>query len=129
MSWLFEHQPEWVHSCPGSTGRGWRDLLAARRRKRFSDPRAWTLLATVLGSAMAFIDASVVNVALPTIGRDLELGLAGRQWVFLSYSLALASFYLVGGAAGDRFGHRRGFLPPAAPFAPPSAPAGGGPPP
>src|SRR6185437_5855637 len=58
---------------------------------------------------MAFVDASVVNVALPTIGRDLGLGLAGRQWVFLSYSLALASLYLVGGAAGDRYGHKRVF--------------------
>ena len=76
---------------------------------------------------MAFIDASVVNVALPTIGRDLELGLAGRQWVFLSYSLALASFYLVGGAAGDRFGHRRVFLAAVAAFALASALAGAAP--
>ena len=58
---------------------------------------------------MALIDASVVNIALPTIGRDLDMGLAGRQWVFLSYSLALASLYLVGGASGDRYGHRRVF--------------------
>jgi EmrB/QacA subfamily drug resistance transporter len=109
VTWLSEHQPEWAGACPGarelSWGRPWKTLT----HNRTFDRRTWTLVATVLGSAMAFIDASVVNVALPTIGRDLGLGLAGRQWVFLSYSLALASLYLVGGATGDRFGHRRAF--------------------
>src|SRR5919204_1292248 len=117
VSWLFEHQPEWVHGCPGRTGRDWRDLLPARARARLGHPRVWTLVATVLGSSMAFIDASVVNVALPTIGRDLQLGLSGREWIFLSYSLALASLYLVGGAAGDRLGQRRGVLARGVPVA------------
>jgi EmrB/QacA subfamily drug resistance transporter len=72
--------------------------------------RTWILVATILGSSMAFVDATVVNVALPAIGRDLGLGLAGRQWVFLSYSLALASLYLLAGALGDRLGRQRVFL-------------------
>ena len=72
--------------------------------------RRLTLAATILGSSLAFIDASVVIVALPTIERDLDLGLTGEQWIFLAYSLALAALYLVGGALGDRFGRRRVFF-------------------
>jgi EmrB/QacA subfamily drug resistance transporter len=72
--------------------------------------RSLVLVATVLGSSMAFVDATVVNVALPTIGRDLGLGLAGRQWVFLAYSLPLASLYLTAGGIADRLGRRRVFL-------------------
>src|SRR4051812_10297554 len=59
---------------------------------------------------MAFVDATVVNVALPTIGRELDLGLAGRQWVFLAYSLPLASLYLPAGGLAARLGRRRIFL-------------------
>lgn len=66
-------------------------------------------MAAALGSSLAFIDASAVIVALPTIQKALKLGLSGEQWVFLSYSLALASLYLVGGALGDRWGHRKMF--------------------
>jgi EmrB/QacA subfamily drug resistance transporter len=69
-----------------------------------------TLVATILGSSLAFIDATVVFVALPTIERDLELGLTGEQWIFLSYSLSLAALYLVGGAVGDRYGRRNTFI-------------------
>jgi len=72
--------------------------------------RQLTLAATVIGSSLAFIDATVVIVALPTIERDLELGLSGQQWVFLSYSLALAALYLVAGAVGDRRGRRETFV-------------------
>ena len=53
---------------------------------------------------MTFIDGTVVNIALPTIGRDLDAGLAAQQWIMLSYSLAVASLYIVSGALGDRFG-------------------------
>ncbi len=77
--------------------------LTLERRKTL------TLVATVLGSSLAFIDATVVIVALPTIEDDLGIGLSGQQWVFLSYSLALASLYLVGGAIGDRYGRRTTF--------------------
>jgi EmrB/QacA subfamily drug resistance transporter len=80
-------------------------------------PRALTLGATVIGSSLAFIDATVVIVALPTIERDLDLGLSGQQWVFLSYSLALAALYLVAGAIGDRRGRREIFVVGVAGFA------------
>jgi len=79
--------------------------------------RRLVLAATILGSSMAFVDAGVVNVALPRIGQDLGLGLAGRQWVFLSYSLALASLYLIAGAVGDRCGQRQVFILSAIGFA------------
>jgi EmrB/QacA subfamily drug resistance transporter len=80
-------------------------------------PRALTLGATAIGSSLAFIDATVVIVALPTIERDLDLGLSGQQWVFLSYSLALAALYLVAGAVGDRWGRRETFVVGVAGFA------------
>jgi MFS family permease len=77
----------------------------------WSEPRArWTLLATVLGSGMAFLDATVVNIALPAIGSDLGADAAGLQWTVNAYTLTLASFILLGGSAGDRFGRRRVFL-------------------
>jgi EmrB/QacA subfamily drug resistance transporter len=79
--------------------------------------RELTLGATVIGSSLAFIDATVVIVALPTIERDLDLGLSGQQWVFLSYSLALAALYLVAGAVGDRRGRRETFIVGVAGFA------------
>jgi EmrB/QacA subfamily drug resistance transporter len=72
-------------------------------------PRQYTLAATALGSSLAFIDATAVIIALPTIQKSLHFGLAGEQWVFLSYSLALASLYLIGGSLGDRYGHRQIF--------------------
>jgi hypothetical protein len=70
----------------------------------------WVLLATVLGSGIAFLDATVVNVALPTIGRELHASVAGLQWIVNGYTLTLASLILIGGSLGDRFGRRRMFL-------------------
>jgi len=70
----------------------------------------WVVLATVLASGMAMLDATAVNVALPAIGRDLGAGLAGLQWTLSGYTLALASLILLGGALGDRYGRRRVFL-------------------
>lgn len=64
------------------------------------------LTTTVLGSGIALLDSTIVNVALPTIGRDLEADLAGLQWVVNAYALTLASFILLGGSLGDRFGRR-----------------------
>jgi EmrB/QacA subfamily drug resistance transporter len=66
-----------------------------------------TLVATILGSTVVFLDATVVNVALPAIGDDLGAGLAGQQWVLESYMLALVALILVGGSLGDQFGRRR----------------------
>ena len=79
--------------------------------------RQLTLAATVIGSSLAFIDATVVIVALPTIEEDLDLGLSGQQWVLLSYSLALAALYLVAGAIGDQRGRRETFVAGVAGFA------------
>jgi EmrB/QacA subfamily drug resistance transporter len=70
----------------------------------------WTLVAAVLGSSMAFLDGTVVNVALPAIQRDLQATASQAQWVIESYSLFLAALLLVGGALGDRFGRRRVFM-------------------
>jgi EmrB/QacA subfamily drug resistance transporter len=68
------------------------------------------LVGTVLGSALAMLDGSVVNIALPHIGRDLDAPLGGLQWTVNGYLLPLAAFVLIGGALGDRFGRRRTFL-------------------
>ncbi|MGH9265070.1 MAG: MFS transporter [Acidimicrobiales bacterium] len=69
----------------------------------------WVLLATVLGSGMAFLDGTVVNVALPAIGRDFDAGLSGLQWTIDAYLLTLGALLLLGGALGDRYGRRRVF--------------------
>ncbi|MGH8504113.1 MAG: MFS transporter [Gammaproteobacteria bacterium] len=71
--------------------------------------RPWVLAATILGSSMAFIDGSVVNVALPAIAADLSASVVDMQWVVNAYALLLASLILVAGVAGDRFGRRRVF--------------------
>lgn len=81
--------------------------------------RRLTLAATVLGSSMAYVTA--INVAVPAIGADLDIDLGGQQWVVLSYSLALASLYLVAGALGDRLGRRKMFMVGATAFAAASA--------
>jgi EmrB/QacA subfamily drug resistance transporter len=72
--------------------------------------RMLTLFATALGSALAFLDTTIVIVALPRMEEDLGLGLTGQQWVILSYSLSLSAFYLIGGAIGDRVGLRTTFI-------------------
>ncbi len=69
-----------------------------------------TLVATILGSTIVFLDATVVNVALPAISDDLDTGLADQQWVVEAYLLALVSLLLVGGSLGDQFGRRRIFV-------------------
>src|SRR5262245_40733388 len=77
----------------------------------------WVLAATILGSSLAFIDGTVVNVALPALQRELGADLAGVQWAVESYALFLAALLLAGGAAGDRFGRRRIFIAGVAVFA------------
>lgn len=69
----------------------------------------WVLVATILGSSLSFIDGTVVNVALPTIQRELHASVADVQWVVEAYALFLAALLLAGGALGDRFGRRRVF--------------------
>jgi MFS family permease len=70
----------------------------------------WVLAATILGSSLAFIDGTVVNVALPALQRDLQATVIGVQWVVEAYSLLLAALLLVGGSLGDRYGRRRIFV-------------------
>ncbi|HKB31128.1 MAG TPA: MFS transporter [Streptosporangiaceae bacterium] len=70
----------------------------------------WVLLATVLGSSMAMLDGTVVNIALPTIGKSLGASLAGLQWTVNAYTLTLAGLILLGGSLGDRLGRRRVFV-------------------
>ncbi len=70
----------------------------------------WVLTATIVGSSMAFIDGTVVNVALPALQASFNASVIGVQWVVESYGLLLAALILVGGALGDRFGRRLIFL-------------------
>ena len=70
----------------------------------------WLVVVTVLASGMAFLDATAVQVALPSIGRELDASLAGLQWTVTSYTLTLASLILLGGSLGDRYGRRRVFV-------------------
>src|SRR5580704_90588 len=69
----------------------------------------WLLAVAVLGSGIAFLDATVVNVALPDIGRDLHASTSTLQWILNGYTLTLASLILLGGSLGDRYGRRRVF--------------------
>ena len=68
-----------------------------------------TLVASILGSAIALLDGTIVSVALPTIQRHLGGGLAGQQWIANAYLLTLGSLILIGGSLGDIFGERRIF--------------------
>lgn len=70
----------------------------------------WVVAATVLGSAIAAIDATVVGIALPALGRDFGADLSALQWVVTAYTLTLGGLLLLGGALGDRYGRRRVFL-------------------
>ena len=70
----------------------------------------WVLLATVLGSGLAMLDATVVNVAIDRIGRDFDASFEQLQWVLNGYTLTLAALILLGGSLGDRYGRRRVFL-------------------
>lgn len=69
-----------------------------------------TLIATILGSTVVFLDSTVINVALPAIADGLDAGLAGQQWVVEIYMLTLVSLLLVGGSLGDQFGRKRMYV-------------------
>src|SRR5713101_908301 len=88
---------------------------AAIRSGRDGSPRRaqagpWILAATILGSSMAFIDSTVVNVALPALQTSLHATIVDVQWVVVSYGLFLGALILVGGSFGDLFGRRRMFV-------------------
>ena len=78
---------------------------------RFGTARGrWVIFAAILGSGIAFLDSTVVNVALPAIGDDLGGGLSGLQWTLDGYLLTLSSLLLLGGALGDEYGRKRMFV-------------------
>jgi EmrB/QacA subfamily drug resistance transporter len=78
---------------------------------RLSSPAGrWVVTATVLGSGMAALDATVVGIALPAIGRDFHASVASVQWVVDAYTLTLAGLLLLGGTLGDSYGRRRMFV-------------------
>ena len=86
----------------------------AARDRRCMQPcvesaRPFVLVATILASAMAFIDGSIVTIALPALQADLDASFSSLQWVVNAYALMLGGLILVGGGAGDRFGRRRIF--------------------
>src|SRR3954453_15813675 len=82
----------------------------APRLARMSRSQRLTLIATILGSTVVFLDSTVVNVALPAIAKGLDAGLSGQQGVVEAYMLTLVSLLLVGGSLGDQFGRRRMFV-------------------
>jgi len=85
--------------------------MASAGEIRFGTPAArWVIAATVLGSGIAFLDGTIVNVALPAIGRDLRTDVSGLQWTVDAYLVTLTALLLFGGALGDRFGRRRVFV-------------------
>lgn len=79
-------------------------------RRMGTPSRRWVLVAAIVGSGMAFVDGTVVNVALPAIQQGLDATAADGQWVIEAYALLLAALLLPGGALGDHFGRRRMFM-------------------
>lgn len=97
-------------SNPG-TGSTSDRAVAAPEHIRYGSPQGWWVLgATIGGSAIAFLDSTVVNVALPVLGQELGANVSGLQWVLNGYMLALASLILLAGSLGDHYGRRRMFL-------------------
>src|SRR6202521_1982610 len=84
-------------------------ILAGSYASTDTTDGSWILAATILGSSMAFIDGTVVNVALPALQSALHATLANVQWVVESYALFLAALLLIGGSLGDRYGRRKIF--------------------
>src|SRR2546422_6939812 len=100
-------------------------IRAAPVRSTCSKTRGrWILAATILASSMAFIDGTVVNVALPALQSTLNATAVDVQWVIEAYSLLLSALLLVGGSLGDHYGRRRIFLIGVALFASASAACG-----
>src|SRR5262245_58073108 len=96
------------HAGPSPCDRDAIRFGAGAERARTASGR-WVLAAAIVGSSLAFIDGTVVMVALPAIAHDLHAAGADVQWVIEIYLLFLSALLLVGGALGDRFGRRRIF--------------------
>jgi EmrB/QacA subfamily drug resistance transporter len=99
-------------------------LAAKRSAPCGAQAEPWVLAATILGSSMAFIDGTAVNVALPALQKGLGASVAEVQWIIEAYALFLSALLLVGGSLGDRFGRRKVFLIGVAGFAAASAACG-----
>ncbi len=100
-------KPTWERARSGRD----REDEATDTDLRYASPAGrWVLLATVLGSSIVSLDATVVTVALPRIGQDFGTGLSALQWTVNAYTLTLAGFLLLGGSLGDRYGRRKVFL-------------------
>jgi EmrB/QacA subfamily drug resistance transporter len=94
-----------------SSASGTDGIVAAAEQVRYGTPQGWWVLAaTIGGSSIAFLDSTVVNVALPVLGNELGANVSGLQWVLNGYMLALASLILLAGSLGDRYGRRRMFV-------------------
>src|SRR2546430_15741450 len=78
-------------------------------RARMPSGRQWTLVATIVGSSLTFVDATVVNVALPALQSELHATITDVQWVIESYALFLSALLLTGGALGDLYSRRKVF--------------------
>jgi EmrB/QacA subfamily drug resistance transporter len=94
-------------------------VIRSTKGAALCDPssRPWVIAAASLGSGMAFLDSTVMNVALPAVQTNLEITARQVQWVFGAFALVLAAFLLVGGSLGDHYGRRRVFVVGAAVFA------------
>src|SRR6266478_950658 len=85
-------------------------IQSASAAHKAAESRMWILAATILGSSMAFIDSTVVNVALPALQASFRASVVDVQWVVESYGLFLAALILAGGSLGDLLGRRLVFL-------------------
>src|SRR5271155_5712888 len=88
----------------------WRATMHSSSKTPSDAGGRWILIATILGSSMAFIDGTVVNVALPAVQAALRATASDLQWVVESYALLLASLLLLGGSLGDLYGRRKIFV-------------------
>src|SRR5262249_30202892 len=98
-------------------GEGVRRSQPAHTSRPMASRPALVLTASILGSGAVFLEGTVANVALPAIGRDFHLGMAGLQGVMNAYLLMLSALMLLGGALGDRFSRARVFVGGAVAFA------------